>query len=59
MNKCDVVEMLELQIARREREELRLLHDLNSYKQEVDSLKINILQIGAEVNQDLNTSLIF
>jgi hypothetical protein len=59
MNKCDVVEMLELQIARREREELRLLHDLDSYKQEVDSLKINILQIGAEVNQDLNTSLIF
>ena len=51
--------MLELQIARREREELRLLHDLDSYKQEVDSLKINILQIGAEVNQDLNTSLIF
>lgn len=59
MNKCDVVEMLELQIARREREELRLLHDLDSYKQEVDSLKINILQIGAEVNQDLSTSLIF
>ena len=59
MNKCDVVEMLELQIARREREELRLLHDLDSYKQEVDSLKINVLQIGAEVNQDLNTSLIF
>jgi hypothetical protein len=52
MKNCDVVELMELQIARREREELRLLHQLDSYKQEVDSLKINIIQIGAEVNQD-------
>ena len=49
MKKCDVLELMELQLERREREERRLKLDLDSIQDEMNALRISRLQIQAEV----------
>ena len=49
MKKCDVLELMELQIERRAREEHRLKLDLDSIQDEMNALRISRLQIQAEV----------
>lgn len=49
MKKCDVLELMELQMERREREEHRLKLDLDSIQDEMNALRISRLQIQAEV----------
>lgn len=49
MKKCEILELMELQLGRREREEHRLKLQLDSTQQELNTLKINLLQIKAEV----------
>lgn len=49
MKKCEVLELMELQLARREREERRLRLDLDSAHQEINALKTSHMQIEAEV----------
>ncbi|KAI9563094.1 hypothetical protein GHT06_010551 [Daphnia sinensis] len=48
MKKCEILELMELQLGRREREEHRLKLQLDSTQQELNTLKINLLQIKAE-----------
>lgn len=49
MKKCEVLELMELQLGRREREERQLRLDLDSTQQELNTLKISRMQIEAEV----------
>ncbi len=49
MKKCEVLELMELQLGRREREERRLRLDLDLAQQELNTLKISRMQIEAEV----------
>ncbi|XP_057368032.1 LOW QUALITY PROTEIN: uncharacterized protein LOC130689033 [Daphnia carinata] len=48
MKKCEILELMELQLGRREREEHRLKLQLDSTQQDLNTLKINLLQIKAE-----------
>jgi len=57
MKKCDVLELMELQIERRAREEHRLKLDLDSIQDEMNALRISRLQIQAE-NSRMMTMLL-
>jgi len=49
LKRCEVLEMMELQLERRKREELRLRAELDTAGQELSALKISNIQIQAEV----------
>ena len=59
MKKCEVLELMELQLERREREQNRLRLDLDSAQQEMNSLKISRMQIEAEVRHQISFFLFF
>ncbi len=49
LKRCEVLEMMELQLERRKREELRLRAELDTAGQVLSALKISNIQIQAEV----------
>ena len=57
MKKCEVLELMELQLGRREREDRCLRHDLDLAHQEMNALKISRMQIEAEVKQRFGASV--
>ena len=49
MMKCDVVELMQLQIDRMSREENRLRAELDSIQHELSAVKVSKLQLQSEV----------